>query len=154
MNILESNLGWMRFYHIRDRDYLPETIADKYRGHSSGRVFVLGRYHIENYLIVPDILSIVLRETYGKSVSGTQIAEDLRDIAVSMTGEVGVGNGCVPPQPRVSLRRLNASRLVDGSGLTLATLAVHWAIRSRQAVGSPPAEAFTGNPRGVSLMCR
>jgi hypothetical protein len=88
LKILEGGLGWMKFYLIRDRDYLTDELATHYTSHSSGRVYVLRRHHIENYLVVPSAISLVVKEIYGRSLSEDAVREKLHAVAVAMSAEI------------------------------------------------------------------
>lgn len=52
LSLLESDFARCQFYLIRDRDYLSKESAEKHRAKAPGRLFVLDRYHIENYLLL------------------------------------------------------------------------------------------------------
>lgn len=88
LQILEATWSFTRFYLIRDRDFLTDEMAAGYKSHASGRVHVLGRYHIENYLLLPELFESVLRDIYGIDRSAQQVMDDLKDCAKAMTGEV------------------------------------------------------------------
>lgn len=88
LSILESNLGWMDFYLIRDRDYLTEDIVEKYRSHKSGKIFVLSKHEIENYLINFKCISIVLDDIFGIQKSVDEIKDILFKIALDMSSSV------------------------------------------------------------------
>ncbi len=85
--ILESNLGWMQFYLIRDRDYLlPETVK-KYKENSSGRIHVLERHEIENYLLDDQLIAEIQKDIFGKPISAEEVTRQLRQIARKLFGE-------------------------------------------------------------------
>lgn len=88
LSILESNLGWMQFYLIRDRDFLTQEIASKYRQHASGRLYVLDRYHIENYLLDDELIAKVQTEIFNKPTDAAQVRSKLSSIARNISGEV------------------------------------------------------------------
>lgn len=75
--ILESNLGWINFFLIRDRDYLTPEMIDKYQNHSPGKIFVLKKHEIENYLLNFDAISDVVEDIFGISKS----SDDIRSLA-------------------------------------------------------------------------
>ena len=85
--ILESNLGWMQFYLIRDRDYLTPDAVKKYKQHSSGRIHVLERHEIENYLLDPDLIAEVQKDIFGKPTTPDEVNGRLRQIARRLFGE-------------------------------------------------------------------
>jgi len=86
--ILESSLGWINFYLIRDRDYLTDEIINKYRNHKSGRIFVLKKHEIENYLINFKCLSTVLEEIFGIQKSDSELKEIFYTIAKELSSSV------------------------------------------------------------------
>lgn len=64
LSIMESNIGWMKFFLVRDRDYLTEEMINKYRSHTSGRIYVLSRHELENYLLDFDLIQLVLSDVF------------------------------------------------------------------------------------------
>lgn len=86
--ILESEIGWVTFYLVRDRDYLPDEAVAKYNNHSSGRIRVLKRHEIENYLLDEKAISIVLDQIFNQIVSPDQVLKKLREIVRNISGEV------------------------------------------------------------------
>ncbi len=88
LSIMDANLGWMNFYLIRDRDYLTPAMVSKYRAHSSGKVFVLEKHEIENYLLEFDIISTVLQEIFNITKSAEEIKELLFSIAIKLSSQV------------------------------------------------------------------
>jgi energy-coupling factor transporter ATP-binding protein EcfA2 len=88
LSIMEAQLGWMEFFLIRDHDYLTAESIEKYRGHTSGRMFVLNRYHIENYLLDERAISSVLAELFNIHVSESDVLSRLRKAALLLSGEV------------------------------------------------------------------
>lgn len=88
LSIMESNLGWMNFYLIRDRDYLTEDMVAKYRGHSSGRIFVLEKHELENYLINYEIIATVLSEIFNIQKTAKELEELFYSAAIKMSSDV------------------------------------------------------------------
>lgn len=88
LSILESNLGSMQFYLIRDRDYLTQEMAQKYVEHTSGHVHVLERHEIENYLLDVELISKTQTELFNKPTNAAHVLRKLREIACDMSGEV------------------------------------------------------------------
>lgn len=88
LSILESEMGWVTFYLIRDRDYLSSDMVAKYGSHSSGRVCVLKRHEIENYLLDEVLISKVQGETFGEPTTPEQVRSRLHKIAIALSGEV------------------------------------------------------------------
>ncbi|MEZ0181704.1 AAA family ATPase [Flavobacterium oncorhynchi] len=88
LSILESNLGWMNFFLIRDKDYLTEDMITKYKNHKSGNIFVLERHEIENYLIIPDVISKVLNEIFNIDKSPSDVQKVFHQCANSISASV------------------------------------------------------------------
>jgi energy-coupling factor transporter ATP-binding protein EcfA2 len=86
--LLESDFARCEFYLIRDHDYLSEAAIAKHTSHAPGRLFVLRRYHIENYLIDEDVISTILHSIYQKTLSALQVREQLLRIAKAISGSV------------------------------------------------------------------
>jgi hypothetical protein len=78
----------MQFYLIRDRDYLSADRASAMSNHSSGRVHVLLRHEIENYLLDDDVIATVQTEIFGKPVTAADVRTRLRQAARRIAGEV------------------------------------------------------------------
>jgi hypothetical protein len=88
LSILEANVGSMNFFMIRDRDYLTDQMIEKYEGHSSGRVFVLRKHEIENYLLNFEIINLVLQNIFDIQLDAAKVADTLYQCALSLSGEV------------------------------------------------------------------
>ncbi len=86
--ILETTFGICQFYLIRDRDYLTPEMADAYANRSRGRLHVLARNQIENYLLDGELIRRVLQEQYNQMLSLADIDHCLRNIAREISGEV------------------------------------------------------------------
>lgn len=79
--LLESDFARCEFYLIRDRDYLSDERLAKHSGQSQGRLFVLSRYHIENYLLDDALIAAVLRDVYQRKMSPGEVRKQLFAIA-------------------------------------------------------------------------
>ena len=88
LSILESNLASMEFYLIRDRDFLTPEAIQKYSEHFSGRMYVLNRYHIENYLLDDEAIAKVQTDIFGKPTDPATVKEKLKTIARQILAEV------------------------------------------------------------------
>ena len=88
LQIMESNFGWMEFYLIRDRDFLSSDAIQKYLNHSSGKIYVLDRYHIENYLLDEDIIAKVQTNIFNKPTNASSVQQKLKNIAQRISAEV------------------------------------------------------------------
>src|SRR5665213_1384134 len=78
--ILESSISVSDFYLIRDRDYLTDDLAKKYIERAKGRIYVLNRHHIENYILDDDIISLALNELYERNVTAEIVCSALKEI--------------------------------------------------------------------------
>jgi hypothetical protein len=81
-------LGWIRFYLIRDHDYLPDDIARHYIEHASGRLYVLKRYHIENYLLDDEVIAKVQTDIFSRPTNPDTVRSAISRIARDIAGEV------------------------------------------------------------------
>ena len=88
LSIMESNLGWMNFHLIRDRDYLTEDMVAKYRGHASGKIFVLEKHELENYLINYEIIATVLSEIFNIQKTAGELEEIFYSAAIKMSSDI------------------------------------------------------------------
>ena len=88
LSIMEANLGWMNFYLIRDRDYLTPQMVEKYRSHSSGKVFVLSKHELENYLLNFEIISNVLSEIFDIKKNEEDIRGYFYETALKISSDV------------------------------------------------------------------
>jgi energy-coupling factor transporter ATP-binding protein EcfA2 len=104
--LLESDFARCEFFLIRDRDYLTNEAVKKHLARSQGRLFVLSRYHIENFLLDEVLISTVLRDLYQINISPDHVrrqlfdaalqnsAAFLRDMAASRFGELFQAEDC------------------------------------------------------------
>jgi hypothetical protein len=88
LSILESNLGWLDFYLIRDRDYLSQEMVEKYKNHKSGKLHVLDRHEIENYLINEKVIAKILADYYNINKTIPEIELLFKRICQKMSGSV------------------------------------------------------------------
>lgn len=88
MSIIESNIGWMSFYLIRDRDYLTDDMVEKYNSHSSGKIFVLKKHELENYLIDFEIFSFVLNDIFNIEKKPNELKDIFFKTAVKISSNV------------------------------------------------------------------
>ena len=88
LSIMDASLGWMKFHLIRDRDYLTPKMIEKYRKHSSGKVFVLSKHELENYLIDFKIISTVLSDIFNIDKTSDELKEIFFNIALKMSSDV------------------------------------------------------------------
>lgn len=88
LELLENNLGSMNYYLIRDRDFLTDEIVAKYHSYSSGRIYVLERYHIENYLLEEVTIAKIQSEIYNIQIAPDQVRNTFLRISRKIAGEV------------------------------------------------------------------
>lgn len=65
LSLLEENLAWVKFYLVRDRDYMTDEMASRYRDKSRGKIHILDRCQIENYVLNFEAMSQVMAEVWG-----------------------------------------------------------------------------------------
>ncbi len=80
--LLESAFARCEFFLVRDRDYLSQEAIAKHVSKAPGRLFVLSRYHIENFLLDDTVISTVLRDVYQIELTPEQIREEMFTIAL------------------------------------------------------------------------
>ncbi|MEU4762626.1 AAA family ATPase [Actinosynnema sp. NPDC023794] len=123
--LLEDTFAWVQFYLVRDRDYLTEGMVEKYKSKSRGKIHVLSRCQIENYLLEFDIIADVLADMYDIRQPSSYWRDRFGALARQMSGEVASSlvayrlNQIVAPQD-FSLPKLNAGKPLvaeDGSFL-------------------------------------
>lgn len=88
LQVVEQGLGWMNFYALRDRDYLTDSEVERYNSHPTGRLRVLRRCHIENYLLHDEVLAQVMSEIFDKTMDSDAVRTSLRSVAERISAEV------------------------------------------------------------------
>jgi hypothetical protein len=86
--ILGETIGHTEFLLIRDRDYLTDEEVAAHTGTAGGRLFVLRRHEIENYLLDLDAIAEVTRELTGNIADPTTCAAELKELCRAMSGQV------------------------------------------------------------------
>ena len=81
LSLLESNFARCEFYLIRDRDYLSDQAVAKHSAIAPGRLFILKRNQIENYLLDEEVLSYVLKSVFQKQRTVAEVRAALFKIA-------------------------------------------------------------------------
>jgi len=84
--ILEADVGWCRFFLIRDRDFLTDSAVQAIRSKAVDRLFVLDRHELENYLLVPAVISRTLESLFDKPMSPDQVLAELRTSGYRIAG--------------------------------------------------------------------
>ncbi|MEX0776108.1 MAG: AAA family ATPase [Phycisphaeraceae bacterium] len=88
LSILESNLGWCRFYLVRDRDFMTEEMLVNARKRTGESVLILTRHELENYLLDFELISKTLGELFDVKRDAGQVEMELHKVANSMAGDV------------------------------------------------------------------
>ncbi|MER5264878.1 ATP-binding protein [Actinosynnema sp. NPDC002837] len=146
LSLLESNVGWLRFYLVRDRDFLTAEMAARYREKGKGRIHVLGRCQIENYLLDFEAIAKVMRDIYGREGNARFWRNKLHAIASRISGEVTASlvayrfNLLAAPQD-YSLPRLFVGRsIMSGEGAVNSslrdTLVAHAVQKAEEVTGN------------------
>ena len=78
--LLEADFARCEFYLIRDRDYLSEEAVAKHAAIAPGRLFILERHQIENYLLDEQVLAHVLKSIFQKQISPAEVRTSLFQI--------------------------------------------------------------------------
>jgi len=154
LSLLESDFARCQFFLIRDRDYLSNEDVEKHRESAAGRLFVLSRYHIENYLLDEQLISMVLQDTYNVALSPEQVRDELfavsrknsatflRDMVVYRFSRLFQPEDC-------SIGNHSAGQeLLDGSGRTRTEVAdsLREALIEKAASVTRAVEARTDEP--------
>jgi hypothetical protein len=80
---LEADFVRCEFFLIRDHDYLSAESVAKHSAIASGRLFILERHQIENYLLDEVVLADVLKSIFQKQVSAADVRAQLFEIVLS-----------------------------------------------------------------------
>lgn len=88
LQVLGETVGSTEFYLVRDRDYLTADEVGSYERAAEGRLFVLRRHEIENYLLDFDAVSDVLAQLIELRQTPAETREELLALARSMAGQV------------------------------------------------------------------
>ncbi|WP_086852205.1 AAA family ATPase [Amycolatopsis kentuckyensis] len=88
LKIIESGIGHLSFYAIRDRDFLTQVEVDAYNSSKSERLRVLQRCHIENYLLQEEAIAYVVNLTLGLELTANDVVDSLNKVAQKISGEV------------------------------------------------------------------
>jgi ABC-type lipoprotein export system ATPase subunit len=81
--LLESDFARCEFYLIRDRDYLSDDAVRKHAAMAEGRLFILDRCQIENYLLDEDAIAELLQRVFHQSMSTAEVRAELFQIAAA-----------------------------------------------------------------------
>lgn len=84
--LIEMRVAQCQFYLIRDHDYLSEDAVAKARDIAPGQLFVLDRYHIENYLLDEYAIADVLQSVYQQETDPAKVRAELLEIARQNSG--------------------------------------------------------------------
>lgn len=88
LSILEADVGWCRFFLIRDRDFMTDEICAAVRQRGGDRLFLLHKHEIENYLIVPRAIAVVLSNLFDVPCSEEDVEQELLLSAKDIAGNV------------------------------------------------------------------
>lgn len=86
--LLEAEVGQMKYYLLRDRDYMPDETVDAWKAKSAGRVHVLERNQIENYLLDFESIAHVMSEIYEMEGTPDSWRDRFKSIATANSGLV------------------------------------------------------------------
>ncbi|MCL4198118.1 MAG: AAA family ATPase [Phycisphaerales bacterium] len=88
LHVLNATLSSCEFFLVRDRDYLHDAEAEAMQERSDGRLWVLSRNQIENYLLDAEAIARVEREVLDQRISSQEVDRILTRAARAMAGEV------------------------------------------------------------------
>lgn len=86
--LLETNFGHCEFFLIRDRDYMTENMVQAQKERGKGKLVVLDRHEIENYLIDFEIIAKVQTEIFDQATTPSDVRASLHNIARKIAGHV------------------------------------------------------------------
>ena len=87
LQLLNSTFSACDFFLIRDRDYLTSEEAEVMAQRSQGRLWVLARNQIENYLLEPETIATVETEILNSPNTAEKVQNALRHAARRIAGE-------------------------------------------------------------------
>lgn len=128
--LLGSNVARCEFYLIRDRDYMSDQAVANESVAAPGRLFVLQRHEIENYLLDEEIIQVILEKIFQKHLSTLQIRDDflaiakqqsgsyLRDMVVARYSELFQGEDCSVGRHSSGVSIIDASGGPEASALS------------------------------------
>ncbi len=88
LSLLETNFGYCEFFVIRDRDYMTENMVLVQKERGKGKLLILDRHEIENYLIDFEIIAKVQTEIFDKGITSQDVRSSLHNIAKKIAGRV------------------------------------------------------------------
>ena len=87
LQLLNSTFSACEFFLIRDRDYLTSDEVEAMEGRSQGRLWVLKRNQIENYLLDPQAIAAVETEILDSPCTVQEAENGLKAAARRIAGE-------------------------------------------------------------------
>ena len=87
LQLLNTTFSACEFFLIRDRDYLTDREVDALERRSDGRLWVLKRNQIENYLLDPKAIATVESEILDSPCTQQQAERALKKAARRIAGE-------------------------------------------------------------------
>ncbi len=79
--IVEAQFGYGEAFFIRDRDYLSASVIAAHQERGRGKLFILERKEIENYLLDEHLIAELLKRIFGQNSSATEVRQTLLEIA-------------------------------------------------------------------------
>lgn len=117
LSLMEADVAHVNYYLVRDRDYLTDDQISKYDTHASGRIRVLKRNQIENYLLVPEAIVSVLDRIFNVEMTTGECEDALRRAAESVSAEVAVGLAGAEVATRWQPEEVFPSRFLRGKSV-------------------------------------
>lgn len=87
LQVLNSTFSACEFFLVRDRDYLTSEEVGAMESRSQGRLWVLDRNQIENYLLDPEAMTTVESEILDSPCSSVEVENALLIAARRIAGE-------------------------------------------------------------------
>ena len=86
--MIDAEVGWCKFFLIRDRDYLDAEMLAQRREKLGDRMYILQRHELENYLLNFELIAKIMTEIFDHSISAAEVRDSFHECAISISGNV------------------------------------------------------------------
>jgi hypothetical protein len=88
LSMIDAEVGWCKFFLIRDRDYLDAEMLAQRREKLGNRMYILQRHELENYLLNFELIAKIMTEIFDHSISAEEVRDSFLECAISISGNV------------------------------------------------------------------
>jgi len=88
LSMIDAEVGWCKFFLIRDRDYLDAEMLAQRREKLGNRMYILQRHELENYLLNFELIAKIMTEIFDHSISAAEVRDSFHECAISISGNV------------------------------------------------------------------